>query len=167
MAVRERVIIESPYAGATPADTEDNLFYLRCCMHDALVHRGEAPFASHGLYTQPGVLDDSIPAERTAGIEAGFLWRPVADRTAVYLDRGISRGMKYGIEHAIKLGHPLVYRAFLDPVPGKQPSFRCEITHWGEQVEIDAPGLPGGMVRAASIEEAIKALTTMNLERRR
>lgn len=51
-----RVIIESPYAG----DVDANLTYLRACLRDCLL-RGEAPFASHGLYAQPGVLDDAIP----------------------------------------------------------------------------------------------------------
>ena len=67
------VIIESPYAGNVPL----NLLYLRACMRDCL-SRGEAPFASHALYTQPGVLDDGDPAERAHGIEAGFAWRAVA-----------------------------------------------------------------------------------------
>lgn len=44
------VIIESPFAG----DVVRNLRYLRACMRDCL-RRGEAPYASHALYTQPGV----------------------------------------------------------------------------------------------------------------
>lgn len=40
-------------------------------MLDAL-DRGEAPYASHLLYTQ--MLDDTIPAERELGIKAGFAW---------------------------------------------------------------------------------------------
>jgi hypothetical protein len=53
------VIVESPFAG----DVAANLSYGRRCMADCL-RRGEAPFASHLLYTQPGVLDDSLPEER-------------------------------------------------------------------------------------------------------
>lgn len=100
-----RVIIESPYAG----DIELNLRYLRACMHDCLI-RGEAPFASHALYTQCGVLRDEDPAEREQGIQAGFAWRSVADATIVYMDLGVSRGMQYGIEHAMKLGHQIESR---------------------------------------------------------
>ena len=55
----QRVIIESPYAG----DVERNVRYARAAMADCL-KRGEAPFASHLLYTQEGVLDDDIPGER-------------------------------------------------------------------------------------------------------
>lgn len=100
-----RVIIESPYAG----NVERNLRYLRACMHDCFA-RGEAPFASHGLYTQPGVLDDRVAQERADGICAGFVWREIADATIVYTDLGISRGMQYGIEHAEKHSKPIEYR---------------------------------------------------------
>ena len=100
-----RVVIESPYAD-NPAL---NLDYLRACMHHCLTH-DEAPFASHGLYTQPGVLDDLVPRERELGIVAGFAWRDVADLTVVYTDLGISRGMQYGIDDAIRKGRPVEYR---------------------------------------------------------
>lgn len=108
-----RVIIESPYAGECPGDqagVERNLRYLRACMHDCFL-RGEAPFASHGLYTQPGVLNDNSPDERKLGIEAGFAWRECADVTIVYTDFGITRGMQYGIDHANKQDKPIEYRS--------------------------------------------------------
>ncbi len=54
-----RVIIESPFAASNGYSVEENLAYLRAAMRDCL-KRGEAPFASHGLYTQPGVLDDDV-----------------------------------------------------------------------------------------------------------
>jgi hypothetical protein len=100
------VVIESPYAG----DVERNLRYLRACMHDCLVNHQEAPYASHALYTQPGVLDDTIPEERQLGIEAGFAFRPLMKKTVVYEDLGYSRGMNYGIKHAEEIGHPIEYR---------------------------------------------------------
>lgn len=101
----KRVIIETPYAG----NIERNLRYLRACMHDSLV-RGEAPFASHGLYTQPGVLRDEMPEERTSGIHVGFAWREVAELTAVYTDLGTSNGMNYGIADAKRIGCAIEYR---------------------------------------------------------
>ena len=100
------VVIESPYAG----DVEENLRYLRDAMRDCLM-RGESPFASHGLYTQPGVLLDSVPEEREHGITAGFAWRAVADATIVYDDLGITKGMEYGIKHAKDGGRPILYRS--------------------------------------------------------
>jgi hypothetical protein len=100
-----RVIIESPYAG----DIERNLRYLRACLRDCLL-RGEAPYASHALYTQAGVLRDDDPAERYHGITAGFVWRQAADATVVYTDLGMSSGMRYGIDHVARMGHPIEYR---------------------------------------------------------
>ena len=100
-----RVILESPYAG----DVEENLRYLRACMRDSLL-RGEAPFASHALYTQPGVLDDLVPDERNLGIDAGFEWRASAHATVFYIDRGWSSGMRRGLAHAVRVGHPVEAR---------------------------------------------------------
>ena len=110
------VIIESPYAG----DVEANVEYARRCVRDSLA-RGEAPIASHLLYTQPGVLDDDIPAERQWGIDAGLAWRRVAEKTVVYTDRGISRGMEYGIAAAEDAGIPVEYRLceWVQPEPDK------------------------------------------------
>lgn len=82
------VIVESPYAG----DIEANVAYARAAMRDSL-QRGEHPVASHLLYTQPGILDDSIPEERQRGIDAGLAWRKVADKAVFYVDRGWSSGM--------------------------------------------------------------------------
>ena len=99
-------IIESPYAG----DVEANTAYARACVRHSL-GRGEAPIARHLLYTPPGVLDDDIPSERQWGIDAGLAWRGVAQLSAVYTDRGISRGMEYGIEAARKAGVEIEYRS--------------------------------------------------------
>jgi hypothetical protein len=112
---RPIVIVESRYAG----NVEVNLAYTRAAMRDCLL-RGEAPFASHALYTQSGVLDDDIPEERQLGTEAGFAFRPAAQRTVVYVDLGYSRGMNLGIAHAEKLGQPVEVRRLLgwEPVAG-------------------------------------------------
>jgi len=97
------VIIESPYAG----DVERNLRYLRACLRDSLL-RGEAPFASHGLYTQ--ALDDDVAAERVIGIVAGQEWTTAADFVAVYTDLGTSSGMRAGIAKANECRVPIVER---------------------------------------------------------
>jgi hypothetical protein len=95
------VVIESPYAatdarvvaGITqPGTVVENIRYVRACMRHVLEHGG-APYASHALYTQAGVLDDQIPAERAKGIAAGMAWRDIADTVCFYIDRGWSRGM--------------------------------------------------------------------------
>lgn len=99
------VILESPYAG----DVARNIEYARRCVRDSLA-RGEAPIASHLLYTQPGILNDDDTAERQWGIDAGLAWRRVAEASVVYTDLGISRGMEYGIAAAEAAGIPVVYR---------------------------------------------------------
>jgi hypothetical protein len=100
------VIIESPYAG----DTEKNIAYAIKCMKDSL-NRGEAPFASHLLYTQ--CLDDNNKEQRMLGIYAGLEWGIYASATIVYTDLGISEGMKIGIENAIQSGRLIHYRSIL------------------------------------------------------
>jgi hypothetical protein len=108
----KRVVIESPFAG----DVERNVSYARAAMRDCLL-RGETPYASHLLYTQVGVLDDNIPEERELGIKAGFEWRQAAEKTVVYTDYGISRGMSYGIDDAEKRGCLVEYRTLLCSCP--------------------------------------------------
>ncbi|QWK79070.1 DUF7768 domain-containing protein [Ochrobactrum sp. BTU1] len=98
------VIIETPYSG----DVEANTAYARACLLDSL-RRGEAPIASHLLHTQ--VLDDMQPDERSLGIEAGIAWYRVATKCVVYTDRGISAGMKMGIDRAGLHGVPVEYRS--------------------------------------------------------
>jgi len=90
----KRVIIESPYGSKDEIIVIRNQIYLGRCIMDSL-SRGEAPFASHGFYTQ--YLDDNIPEERKLGIEAGFAWGKVTERVAVYHDYGITEGMRQGI----------------------------------------------------------------------
>jgi len=99
------VILESPYAG----DIDVNVEYARRALRDSLL-RGEAPIASHLLYTQPGVLQDNVPEERMHGITAGLAWKRVAEASVVYMDLGITQGMKYGIAEAENAGLPVEYR---------------------------------------------------------
>ncbi len=100
------VIIESPFAG----DVARNVEYARAAMRDCLL-RGEAPYASHLLYPQPGVLNDDDPGERQHGIHAGLAWGKMADAVVVYTDLGISKGMEYGIEAHQKAGRLVELRS--------------------------------------------------------
>lgn len=111
------VILESPYAGRTQYGTDilgtdkevikENVEYARLCMKDCL-DRGEAPMVSHLLYTQ--VLDDDNEEQRQQGIDAGLAWRKVAEKSVVYIDKGISRGMWYGIDAARESGITVEFR---------------------------------------------------------
>ena len=111
-----RVIVESPYAGHISRNTA----YARVAMADCL-NQGEAPFASHLLYTQHGVLNDGDPAQRAHGIAAGLAWGARADATVVYTDFGISDGMRQGILDAEAAGRPVEYRSLFDRTPGGTP----------------------------------------------
>lgn len=99
------VVIESPLAG----DIKFNIEYAKHCVLDSL-ERGEYPYASHLLFNQPGLLDDNIPEERLSGVEAGLAWSAKADLVAVYVDHGISDGMRKGIRQADNLGIPVELR---------------------------------------------------------
>ena len=108
MAVERQVVqLESPF-GAPDADgIVRNVAYALIAMRDSL-QRGEAPFASHLLYTQ--MLNDAVPEERMLGIAAGLAIGESADATVLYQDLGISGGMRLGIDHAVELGRPIEYR---------------------------------------------------------
>lgn len=83
-----RVVVESPYAG----DIKRNEEYARKCMSNC-IKRGEAPIASHLIYTQPHILNEDVPEERQLGINAGFCWGVMADMIVFYTDLGMSKGM--------------------------------------------------------------------------
>jgi hypothetical protein len=117
------VVVESPFAtsflnlrresGAewTKELTQEvNVRYARACLHDCLTRHQEAPYASHLLYTQEGVLDDDIPAERDLGIRAGLQIGRAAKRRVFYVDRGFSRGMVWGLRFALDIEQPCEIR---------------------------------------------------------
>lgn len=104
----KRVQLESPFGNEDKAVVAANVEYARRCARDCLINRDEAPFASHLLYTQ--MLDDRDQKERNIGIDAGFVWMLMTERVVVYVDRGISTGMRLGIAAARKREIPVVFR---------------------------------------------------------
>ena len=105
----KKVIIESPYAG----DIERNIKYARVCLKDSL-SRGEAPMASHLLYTQEGVLDDTVESERMQGINAGLAWLEVADLHVFYIDYGMSKGLECARRFSMGSGVKVEYRKLVE-----------------------------------------------------
>jgi hypothetical protein len=103
----QKVMIESPFRADTLSEHNENRHYAHLAVEDSLT-RGEAPFASHLFY--PYWLDDTDEAERRQGLCAGWSWLAVADRVAVYTDRGISSGMRAAINQALQLGIPVEKR---------------------------------------------------------
>ena len=92
---KTRVTVESPFAG----DRERNRAYLLRAMLDSCA-RGEAPLASHMLYTQ--FLDDDIPEQRDMGIECGLAWASLAEKMIFYVDYGMSNGMERAQAYALE-----------------------------------------------------------------
>lgn len=144
------VIIESPYRASISGESpyrpttgewndpgvQRNLEYLRAALRDSIM-RGEAPIASHGLYTQPGVLNDDIPEERELGIAVGLEIGQHADYTVVYCDLGVSGGMIKGIEAAIAAGRPIAFRSL-------------EKTPWIAEATIEAAKEAAGFINEHS-----------------
>lgn len=106
-----RVIVESPFAGGFA-----NVRYARECIRDCL-DRGESPFASHLLYAQKGVLNDTIPEERRKGIDAAIGWLEVADYIVVYMDLGVTEGMMLGVIRAARANKPVHLRWLRESKP--------------------------------------------------
>ena len=100
-----KVVLESPFAG----DIERNIEFARKCMRDCIL-RGEAPIASHLLYTQDGILNDDIEIERSLGIAMGLTWAKEADYAVFYTDNGWSSGMKDAKEFYTRIGMTCVER---------------------------------------------------------
>lgn len=111
------VVIESPYAPQSKDPAEAavelarNISYARAMMREC-IKSGQVPFASHLLYTQDGILDDTNPHERKNGIEAGFsiaealfFDSTLNDGRFTWLfcvDRGVSKGMQLACEENSK-----------------------------------------------------------------
>lgn len=161
-----RVVIESPLGAPTRAQIDTHKRYARRAVLDSLA-RGEAPYAAHLFYDQPGLLDDLLPDQRQQGLRAGLLWATTADVCAVYLDLGCSDGMVQGLDQARRLGQRVSFR-FLDQWNGDAlsravwagtgvaewlygPTLVCTAASeaataaykWRDRQETLQPGLPG------------------------
>lgn len=123
-----KVFILSPFKGTETNNFADNISYAVSATHDCL-EKGEAPFASHILYTcgfdednNITFNDDTIETDsigRAWSIRAGLDWLDVSDKVVVYTDKGITEGMYQGIAHAKRNNKPIEYRSLF----GKTPDF--------------------------------------------
>jgi hypothetical protein len=104
------ILVESPFKcrGARRfwSDGELNARYAQALCR-FIAKGGDAPYASHMFCTQ--FLDDTVPDERSLGIEIGLAWGARAALTVVGVDRGISGGMVYGINRARNEGRPITW----------------------------------------------------------
>ena len=129
-----RVVIESPYAGDTETTIAFNLDYARRCLRHSL-DQGEAPFASHLLYTQPGVLDDTLENERLRGLQAAYEWTQAANIVAFYIDHGWSPGMIKALRIARLFKRKIEVRSLskLSPTLVCQPAEVRDILKWSHK----------------------------------
>jgi len=100
-APEKRIFVCSRYAGEVLRNIETAKMICRMA-----IDAGHAPFAPHLLYTL--FLNDENPTERERGIDLGLCFMDACDEVWVYTGDGISSGMQREIEHAKKLGKPVI-----------------------------------------------------------
>lgn len=125
--------VESPYSAKTDDLFRRNILYARMACRWSLLN-GYCPYASHLFFTQPGILDDDKPNERTLGINAGkLLIRDTATHTLVFQDLGISSGMEFGIEHAKQYNRTLEYFSLFNNDVDENTSYQSLLNLGKEQ----------------------------------
>lgn len=97
----KRIFICSRYAGDIKHNTETARKLCRM-----VVESGQVPFAPHLLFTQ--FLDEQDPVERERGTAVGLAFMEACDEVWAYVEEGISEGMRREIEHARRIGKPVV-----------------------------------------------------------
>lgn len=102
------ILLESPYLHEHPIDGEEYSIYLSRCLRDSL-KRGEAPIATHAMYTRPGVLNLSI-GEATLATLASDDLAELIPITVAYTDYGITEKMDLGLDRAGRWKHTIEYR---------------------------------------------------------
>jgi hypothetical protein len=97
----KKIFVCSPFAGEVDRNVR---FAKKMCR--MVMDAGNAPFAPHLLY--PRFSDDNDPTQRAAGITCGLAFMETCDEVWVFAGNGISSGMRQEIEHAERLGKPVV-----------------------------------------------------------
>ena len=107
------------YAGRYSAAEllRQNLIYARLCLLNSL-KQGEAPLASHLLYTQ---VYTEAPELRAAGIKAGIQMHHRCDLVVLCIDLGVSSGMRLAADNAKLINTEQTRRSILDSADGKDP----------------------------------------------
>jgi hypothetical protein len=107
------------YAGRySPSELlRQNLIYARLLLLNSL-KLGEAPFASHLLYTQVWSEREDL---RQAGIRSGIEFHNRVDLIVLGVDLGTSTGMKLATDNARLVNTELTTRSILDVSDGQDP----------------------------------------------
>lgn len=124
-AAPRRIWIVSPHRGDTDVALAENAEYALAAARDCF-ERGEWPMLVHGhglgLYVQ--ALDDDDASDRELGMSAARAWMDAAVLVAVYVDRGVSGGMRDDIAWCEARDIPIETRT-LPPKPARFPWWRC------------------------------------------
>ncbi len=97
----KKIFVCSPFAGEV--DRNVRIAKRLCRM---VMKAGHAPFAPHLLY--PRFTDDTVPTQRATGIACGLAFMETCDEVWAFVGNGISSGMRQEIDHARRLGKPVV-----------------------------------------------------------
>lgn len=132
-----RVIVESPFKAETKKLGLENLIYANMVARHLTLKCNYSPLFFHTFYTQ--FLDDDNAEERLTGLEASFTHHDYINKRIVTLDRGITEGMKKGVENGLEIGcMPVLFSLSTDK--GLQKAVRhlnetsCPIKRW-EQIQ--------------------------------
>lgn len=128
------VIVESPYGNDDPIEVMRNEVYCRAAIRDCL-KRGEAPFASHGLYPLPGILKDHVHEDRQRGMRAGFAIGELFPTRLFYMDRGLSSGMWEGVIKAKELNQCVSFKR----IPGWEGPLFFDLESVVDRFVLSAP----------------------------
>lgn len=109
------VFICSPFSADNDADFFRNIEYAQDATRDA-ISRGESPYTPHLFLTQ--VLKDEDPQERALSLEISKRFLMRCDGIAVYLDHGVSPGMRGEIAAAQAAHMTIWYRNVGEPDEG-------------------------------------------------
>lgn len=132
-----RVIVESPFKNDDPKVFCENIIYTNMVARHLTLKCNYSPLFFHTFYTQ--FLNDNDPEERNTGLTASFTHHDYITKRIVAVDRGISEGMKKGVENGLEIGcMPVLFSLSLDK--GLQKAIRhineisCPMKRW-EQIQ--------------------------------
>ena len=111
-------LYESPFASKDFDTFAGNIAYLRMVKRNGALLHNEAGFGSHGVWTQPGVFQDSVPAERALGIDCCLAFAELAYRGVMNhvfcVDRGWTNGMLLSKRRSEGVGGTFIVRSLKD-----------------------------------------------------
>lgn len=113
------VVYESPFASMDFDTFARNIAYARLLIREGATGYNEAGIASHVIWTQPGILRDTVESERNLGIACGIVFANMAKRGIIGhiygIDLGWSKGMLRSKEYVLANGGEIAERRLAGP----------------------------------------------------